>query len=165
MTTLVRARALLEEARALGLDIGDLVAADTADRIRLVSVAEWVATSEATFSSRTAATYRPYWRIAVQHHGDEALAAVTVADLQVVVGDAIARAVARRPGSTGRASQETCVAALRALFARAVASGVVHANPAAALVKPRRARSRRRALDDNELAQLVVVARHVVDMT
>jgi integrase len=80
---------------------------------------------------------------------------VTVEDLTAVVDDAVARAQRCRPGSTGRASRESCVAALRALFRRAVAAGIVSGNPAAALTKPRRVRSRRRALDDHELAELI----------
>jgi integrase/recombinase XerC len=47
------------------------------------------------------------------------------------------------------------VTALRALFRRAAAAGLITANPAAGLTKPRRARSRRRALDDHELAELI----------
>ena len=65
----------------------------------------------------------------------------------------------RRPGRRGAGPdpatptaavgprRETCVAALRALCARAVAAGHLATDPAAALTKPRRARSRRRALD------------------
>lgn len=150
---------MLQEAPALGLGISDLVAAEATDRYRLVTLAEWVATIEPSFTVRTAATYRPYWRLAVAHGGDAALASLTVADLQVIVADAIGRAIARRPGSTGRASNESCVAALRALSARAVAAGVVPANPAAALVKPRRGRSRHRALADHEVADLIDAVR------
>lgn len=71
-----------------------------------------------------------------------------------MVDAAAAQARAHRPDSTGRASRETCIAALRALYARAVDAGHVTANPAAALTKPTRARSRRRALDDHELTAL-----------
>jgi integrase len=149
---------VLEEARALGLEIEDLVAA-AAHRPRLVTVREWVAVVETTFSTRTAATYRPYWRLLVAHHGDRALASLTLADLGAVVTFAVGRAMVRRPGSTGRASRETCVAALRAAFARAVAAGIVPSNPAAALVKPRRQPSRRRALDERELAELIDAVR------
>ena len=40
-----------------------------------------------------------------------------------------------------------------------MAAGLVTANPAAALMKPRRVRSRRRALDDHELAELIDAVR------
>ena len=76
-----------------------------------------------------------------------------------MVDDAIARARRNRPDSTGRASRETCVAALRALFRRAADAGLITANPAAALRRPRRVCSRRRALDDHELAELIDAVR------
>jgi integrase len=72
-----------------------------------------------------------------------------------VVADVARRARQRRPGSAGRSSQENCVAALRALFNRAHAAGLTAPNPTAALTKPRRTRSRRRALDDHELTELI----------
>lgn len=76
-----------------------------------------------------------------------------------MVDAARARAQARRPDSMGRASAETCVAALRALYARAVAAGIAVTNPAAMLTKPRRVRSRRRALGDREVGELVDAVR------
>lgn len=91
--------------------------------------------------------------------GDRRLAEITVTDLVGVVNEAAVRAVRDRPASTGRASRETCVAALRALFGRAVAAGLTPVNPAAMLAKPRRVRCRRRALDDSELAQLIDAVR------
>ena len=51
------------------------------------------------------------------------------------------------------------MAALRALCSRAVAAGLLATNPAAALTKPRRSPSRRRALDDTEVAELVDAVR------
>ena len=71
---LLRARALLAEADVLGVDLGDLVAADTERHRRLVTVSDWVAAVEETFGSRTAATYRPYWRLAVAQLGDTCMA-------------------------------------------------------------------------------------------
>ena len=149
----LRARVVLEEAQALGLTLEDLIAADEPGHA-VPTVAEFVATMDTVFGAATARTYRPYWRLAVTHLGDRHLHQITIDDLAVVV-TAAARAQRARPASTGRASRETCVAALRALFTRAAAAGLVSRNPAAGLVKPRRARSRRRALDDDELSQLV----------
>jgi integrase/recombinase XerC len=159
----LRASVLLGEARALGLGLADLIAAartDADDRAASgPTVSGYLATIAPTFTAGTAATYRPYWRLAVARLGDRRLADVAVADLQTVVADAVARARRRRPDSDGRASQESCVAALRALFSRAVADGLMRANPAAGLTKPRRTRSRRRALDDAELAELIDAVR------
>jgi integrase len=155
----LRARVLLGEAHALGLGLADLIAADTAPEARLPTVAGYIETIAATFTPGTTRTYRPYWRLAAVRLGDRRLDDIAVADLQAVVDDAVSRARRRRPDSTARASQESCVTALRALFARAVAAGLVSANPALALTKPRRARSRRRALDDDELAELIAAVR------
>jgi integrase/recombinase XerC len=155
---LVRARLVLQEAQALGLDIVDLIAA--ADQVPDVpTVAAFLASIEPTFTRATASTYRPFWRLAVDLHGDRRLADLGITELQAVVDAAVARARRNRPGSTGRASTETCIAALRALFRRAAASGLVTANPAASLTKPRRARPRRRALDVLEQTELIDAVR------
>jgi integrase/recombinase XerC len=146
----LRARMLLQEAHALGLDLADLIAADTGGPNRIPTVRAYIA---------TAATYRPYWRLAAIRLGERRLVDITVEDLIVVVDDAVARARRTRPDSTGRASRESCVAALRAVFRRATNAGLITVNPAASLAKPRRARSRRRALDDHELAELIDAVR------
>jgi integrase len=146
---------LLEEARALGLDLADLIAADTAGAHRMPNVRTYIEVIAPTFTSATAATYRPYWRLAAARLGERRLVDITVQDLVAVVDDAVARAQRCRPDSTGRASRESCVAALRALFRRANDAGLITVNPAAALIKPRRVPRRRRALDDHELAEVV----------
>ncbi len=155
----LRARVLLEEARALGIDLADLIAADTTCTAQLSTVSDFIETIAPTFTAATAATYRPYWRLAADRLGERRLIEVTIEDLALVVADAEARARRLRPASTGRASRESCVAALRALFARAAAAGLINGNPAAVLTKPRRARSRRRALDDVEVAELIAAVR------
>jgi integrase/recombinase XerC len=155
----LRARMLLEEAHALGLDLADLIAADTVGAARMPTVRAYIEAIAPTFSPATAATYRPYSRLAVARLGDRRIADITVEDLTAVVDAAAARAQRCRPGSTGRASRESCVAALRALFRRAATAGLILVNPAAALTKPRRVRSRRRALDDHELAEVIDAVR------
>ncbi len=158
MNRQLRARLLLEEARALGLDVADLVAAATGEP-KPVTVAAWIDEIAPTFTPSTTATYRPYWRLTARLLGDRYLAELTAADLAAVVDVAAERARSRRPDSTGRASRETCIAALRALYARAVDAGHLTANPAAALRKPLRTTSRRRALDDRELTELADAVR------
>jgi len=153
MNRQLRARIVLDEARALGIDLDDLIAAATGDH-RPITVAAWIDQIAPTFSRSTARTYRPYWRLLVTMFGDRALAELTTMDLAVVVDAAGERAKAHRPDSTGRSSRESCVAALRAAWKRAVDAGHVTSDPAAALRKPRRSTSRRRALDDRGLADL-----------
>jgi integrase len=150
---------LLTEAAALGLGLEDLIAAHSTPLPSAPTLAEHIEAIAPTFSVGTAATYTSYWRLAVEHLGDRRLTDITVIDLHLVVADAGRRAQQRRPGSTGRSSRENCVAALRALFNSAQAAGLIAANPAAGLRKPRRARSRRRALDDLELAELIEAIR------
>jgi integrase len=153
MNRQLRARIVLEEARALGIDLDDLVAAATGDH-HPVTVAAWIDEIAPTFGASTARTYRPYWRLLVARHGDQALAELTTMDLAAVVDIAGERAKVHRPDSTGRSSRESCVAALRALYTRAVDAGHLTSNPAVALRKPRRSTSRRRALDDRELTDI-----------
>jgi integrase len=153
MNRQLRARIVLEEARALGIDLDDLVAAATGEH-RPITVTAWIDQIAPTFSGSTARTYRPYWRLLAAMHGDRALAELTTLELSAVVDAAGERAKAHRPDSTGRSSRESCVAALRALYRRAVDAGHATTDPAAALRKPRRSTSRRRALDDRELVDL-----------
>lgn len=157
--TQLRARVLLAEARALGVDLTDLIAASTAEATPIPTLGSFIKTVAPTFTDATAATYRPYWRLAAARLGEHRLVEVTIEDLTAVVQDAFARARRARPDSTGRASRETCVAALRALFRRAADAGLITTNPAAALRRPRRVRSRRRALDDHELSELIDAVR------
>lgn len=157
-TTSLRARVVLEEARALGLSLADLVAAAD-ELVRVPTLADFVAEIEPTFTPGTAATYRPYWRLAVALLGNRCVSELSVADLNTVVDAAVVRARRNRPGSTGRASAESCVAALRAIGQRAVGAGLLRTNLAAALTKPRRARSQRRALEEVEVVELIDAVR------
>jgi integrase len=108
-----------------------------------------------TFSPNTAATYATYWRLAVARFGGRRIGEVTVEDCATVVADAEQRAQNTRESSDGRSSRENCVAALRALFTRAHAAGLISNNPAGAIPKPRRRPSRRRPLDHAEIEELV----------
>ena len=151
----LRAAVLLAEAAALGVELADLIAAHTDTHPESPTLADHINAVAPTFSPGTTATYGSYWRLAIKHLGHRRLIDIDIIDLQVVVADAARLAQQRRRGSSGRSSQETCVAALRAVFSRAHAAGLIATNPAAALTKPHRARSRRRALDDTELAELI----------
>jgi integrase/recombinase XerC len=151
--TELRARVVLAEAQALGVGLADLVAA--AGTLPPPSLGEVIDTLAPAFTRATVATYRPYWRLAVELHGTAPITSLTVGHLQEVVDAAADRAQQRRSTSTGRASRETTGAALRAVFGRATAAGIVATNPAALLAKPRRPASRRRALTDSEVLELI----------
>ena len=163
MDRLVRARILLAEAAALGVTIDDLIAESLAGASGPPgtgpTVAEYVDTVTASFSKGTAATYKSYWRLLVDRLGDRPIGSVGVDDCEAVVVDAVERARHNRPGSDGRSSRESCIGALRAIFARAERADLVTRSPAAQLEKPRRLPNRRRALDDGELGEVIEAVR------
>lgn len=162
MDRLVRARVLVAEAAALGLTVEDLVAASSgapsASR-SVPTVSEYLAAIVPTFTPGTLRTYRSYWRLAEAHFGGRPLDAITVGDCQAVLDAAARRARKSRPTSDTRSPQENCVAALRALFARAERARLILDNPAARLDKPRRLPNRRRALTKVELGEAVDAVR------
>lgn len=149
----LRAQMLLAEAEALGVELADLIAVGKPSSLPQFDA--FVESIAPTFADATAATYWPYWRLAIARFGDRPIAAIDLGDLHLVVADAVSRGKKSRPKSTGRSSAETCVAALRAVFRRAHDCGLIRANPAAALPRPTRVRSRRRALSDTELGELI----------
>jgi integrase len=163
MDRLVRARILLAEAAALGVTIDDLIAEASSGASGTPStgptVAEYVDTVTASFSKGTAATYKSYWRLLIDRLGERPIGSVGVDDCEAVVVDAVERARRNRPGSDGRSARESCIGALRAVFARAERADLVTRNPAAQLEKPRRLPNRRRALDDGELREVIDAVR------
>jgi integrase/recombinase XerC len=157
MDRALRARVALAEIEALGLTIEDLVAAapgPATHRSTVPTVAEYVDVAAAGYGLRTQRTYNSYWRLLVEMQGTKHLDEVTVEDLMSVAEEAATRARSRRPGSDGRSSKESCVAAIRAVFSRALKAGLVASNPGLQVDKPRRLPNRRRALNDTELDEL-----------
>lgn len=57
----LRAKVMLDEAHALGLD--DLIAAGTTSAARVPTLAAFVDAVALSFTPATARTYRPYWRL------------------------------------------------------------------------------------------------------
>lgn len=158
-STTLRARVALAEMEALGLTIEDLLAVaapEAAIRPPRPTLRDYVPVVAAAYPSRTRRTYNSYWRLAVEFIGDVAIERVTVDDLLRVTEEAARRAAIRRAGSDGRASRESCVAALRAVFGRAHKAGLISSNPALLVDKPRRLENRRRALTQAELDDLWV---------
>lgn len=142
----------------MGLTLDDLLAAagrDVPARAGGITVAEYLPTVAAAYLPRTRRTYNSYWTFTVELLGELALDRVTVEDLMGVAEEAARRAQIRRSGSDGRASRESCVAAMRAIFARALKAGLVSSNPALLVDKPRRLPNRRRALSPVELWEAV----------
>ncbi|MGH9153949.1 MAG: tyrosine-type recombinase/integrase [Acidimicrobiales bacterium] len=157
----LRARIALSELEAMGLTVDDLLGvAGRAGTPRApgVTVADYVPVVAASYQPRSRRTYNSYWRLTVELLGDLAVDRVTVDDLMCVADEASKRAKGRRVGSDGRASRESCIAALRAVFTRAHRSGLIPTNPALLIEKPRRLPNRRRALTQAELDELWAAA-------
>lgn len=91
----------------------------------------WIHDIEATFTQATARTCRPYWRLAARLLGDRRLAVLTTATWP-------------SPHALWGVGPED------PRDQRTIGDGHICVDPAA-LTKPRRARSRPRALDDNEV--------------
>lgn len=154
MNKSLRAKVALAELEAMGLTIDDLLVAAGPERSRRLAVptiAEYVPVVAAGYKPRTRRTYNSYWLLLVELLGNHHLDQVTVEQLLAVADEAERRAKQRRVGSDGRASRESCVAAVRAVFTRAVKAGHVATNPAMLVEKPRRLPNRRRALTNAEL--------------
>jgi hypothetical protein len=102
---LLRARVLLGEAAALGVELADLIAAAPTGAgvtARVPILADHVEMIAATFTPGTARAYRSYWRLAVKRLGDQRLDDTTITDLQAVVDDAVHGARRNRPDSPRR---------------------------------------------------------------
>lgn len=160
-TKTLRARVVLTELEAMGLTLDDLLSVsgrEAGPRTAGPTIADYVPIVAAGYQPRSRRTYGSYWTITVELLGDIALDRVTVDDLVRVADEAARRAVQRRAGSDGRASRESCVAAMRAVFTRALKAGLVPMNPALLVDKPRRLPNRRRALNQSELNDLWAAA-------
>ncbi len=152
----LRARVALAEIEALGLTVADLLAVAKPDQAKhpTPTLADYVPVVASGYPPRTRRTYNSYWRLAVEMSGDSVIESITVDDLVQITEEAARRAAMRRVGSDGRASRESCVAALRAVFGRAHKAGLIASNPALLVTKPRRLENRRRALNQSELDDL-----------
>ena len=145
----------------MGLTLDDLLAVadrQVPPRPTRPTVADYVPVVAESYQARTRRTYNSYWTLTVELIGDIALERVTVDDLMVVADEASGVPRERHVGSDGRASRESCVAAMRAVFTRALKAGLVQANPALLVDKPRRLPNRRRALNQTELNDLWAAA-------
>lgn len=152
-----RARVALSELEAMGLTVEDLLAAAGREVPALASgptVAEYVPVVATGYQPRTRRTYNSYWTLTVELLGEKALELIAVEDLLSVADEAARRGRLRRAGSDGRASRESCVAAVRAVFTRALKAGLVTSNLALLVDKPRRLPNRRRALNPTELDEV-----------
>lgn len=146
----------------LGLTIADLAAGTAAARAT-PAFAEYIPTVLAAMpEGRTRTHYRTYWNKILAQPGwaQRRLDEPTTADLQGLCEAIRAQRVIRRSDRGGREVLRHVIDALRRLYKHAEDNRVIDPrdNPAARLTKPKRARSNRRALHSDLLAQIVHVA-------
>ncbi|MFI7335960.1 tyrosine-type recombinase/integrase [Micromonospora aurantiaca (nom. illeg.)] len=96
----------------------------------------------------------------VEHWGQRRLDEPTPSEIEQLAEYVKAHVVSRRNARGGRSAAEHLIAALRCLYKRAVADGLIAAadNPASKVAKPRRLPSTRRAVADTRLAEINEVA-------
>ena len=162
MDRLMRARVLLAEAAALGVTIEDLVAesSGSADGPSVApTVAEYVETVGASFSKGTAGTYKSYWRLAVTRFGGRPLtrSVSTTANRLWLMPWSGLDAIDPEP----TADRPARTASGRCAPSSPGPSGPVSSSKARPtnLEKPRRLPNRRRALEDDELREVIDAVR------
>ncbi|WP_444948127.1 integrase [Micromonospora ureilytica] len=141
-------RAELDAARLLlarmGISPADLVEA-VSDRPPAPTFTEYVPVVAAAVSDGTRRAYGSYWKRVLEHWGQRRLDEPTPSEIEQLAEYAKAHVVARRNARGGRSAAEHLIAALRCLYKRAVADGIIAAgdNPALKVAKPRRLPSTR----------------------
>jgi len=148
---------MLDALSAMGLSIDDLVAAGRRDNRPQMTVAEYLPKVRNAATDGKRKTYATYWRYLVEQHGEKSLSDVKTSTLQALSLYAKTHAVKRSNSRNGTSAQESCVSALRCFFALAVADGLIEKSPGAAMKKPTRQPSDRRAFSDEEVVTLYTV--------
>jgi integrase len=144
----VRAASLLLQ--QLGVTVEDLLWTPVA----VPTIADYLPNVVAAAGPGARATYSTYWNHLRTALGDRQLDQVSASDIEGLMRQAAAHRVKRRNGQDGVCAAEHLLAAMRAIYTRAIADGLLspHHNPAARIAKPRRRPSPRRALTGPELA-------------
>ncbi len=152
----------LEAARLLlarmGISPSDLLEAPT--RTAVPTFSEYVPVVAGTVTAGTRQAYGSYWDRVVQVWGDRRLDEPAPSEIQRLAEQIKARVVARRNARGGRSAAEHLISALRCLYRRAVADGLLteDQNPARKVAKPRRLPSTRRAVPEAGLVEINHVA-------
>ncbi|MGB3443657.1 MAG: site-specific integrase [Actinophytocola sp.] len=147
--TVQAAQLLLQQ---LGVSIDDLRRTPVA----VPTIAEYLPTVIAASGAGARRTYGSYWNRILTTFGPRRLDQIAPTELQVMMRQAMDTPVRRRNHRGGVCAGEHLLAAMRAIYAHAVADHLVPAdrNPAACVRKPRRPASERRALTRAELAAI-----------
>lgn len=111
-------------------------------------------------SAGTRRAYSTYWRRIRDAWGERRLNEPTPLEIKQLAEQIKSNAVVRSNSRGGRTAAEHTIAALRCVYSHAVADGYIAEsdNPSTRVPKPRRLASTRRALSDEQLAQIVRTA-------
>ncbi|MFG1611049.1 tyrosine-type recombinase/integrase [Actinoplanes sp. NPDC049265] len=155
------ARLLLER---MGITAEDLLQTP-AVRAVAPTFAQYVPVVAAAVSAGTRRAYGSYWNKVLAVWGDRRIDEPAASEIERLCRQVQADVVPRRNARGGRSAAEHLVAALRCLYKRAQADGLIDAaaNPAAKVAKPRRVPSTRRAIADTRLAEINAVAARIGD--
>ncbi|WP_307831378.1 tyrosine-type recombinase/integrase [Nucisporomicrobium flavum] len=143
----------------MGISVADLLQA-TGVRPTVPTFVEYVPVVQAAVGPGSRKVYGTYWRKAVERWGDRRLDEVTPTDVETLMRQVQDSALRRRNFRGGHSAAEHLIGALRCLYKRAVADGLISASedPAQKVAKPHRPTSTRTALADDRLAELVTMA-------
>ncbi|MEV4539024.1 integrase [Asanoa sp. NPDC049518] len=133
---LAAARLLLER---MGISIEDLTGAPVEARV-VPTFAQYVPIAAAAVSPGARRSYGSYWNRVLEQWADRRLDEPTPSEIEALRGRVQAAVVARRNGRGGLSAAEHLVAALRCVYRRAEADGLIREadNPARKVAKPRR---------------------------
>lgn len=147
----------LEAARLLlarmGISPADLVGAG---RPASPTFAEYIPVVREAVSDGSRKAYNTYWNRVLEHWSQRRIDEVRATDIERLAEHVKANRVQRRNARGGHGSAENLIAALRCLYRRAVADGLLseRENPALKVSKPRRMPTTRRAVPDTRLAEI-----------
>jgi integrase len=155
-TEVEAARMLLEK---MGVDPTDLLRASAVSP-EAPAFADYIPRVSEAVSAGTRRVYGTYWNRVILAWGARPINTVTPLEISQLAERIKANVVQRRNAGGGRGAAEHLIAALRCMYRHAVADGILteSENPATRVPKPRRLRSTRRALPDNQLEELSQVA-------
>ncbi|MEU4565004.1 site-specific integrase [Actinoplanes sp. NPDC023936] len=150
------ARTLLDQ---MGITVHDLIQSP-GSRATVPTFTEYVPVVLAAIGEGSRRTYGNYLHKVVERWGDRRLGEVTPTEIETLMRQLQDDAVRRRNFRGGTSTGEHLIGALRCLYRRAVADGLIAEadDPARKVAKPRRATSQRIALPDDRLGELVVAA-------
>lgn len=136
----------------------DLISQPSSERTP--TFAEYMPHVAEAVSASTRRVYMPYWTRIVNSWGHRRIDEPGASEIKQLAEQIRCQVVPRRNARGGRSAVEHLIAALRCLYAHAVADGFLSGahNPARRVSKPRRQPTTRRALTDKQLTELNQVA-------